>query len=410
MAKPMLVTLPFVLLLLDYWPLGRLQRRPLHGASDPSSQASRSIESLKLKVIWEKAPLFVLSAVSSIVTIVVQQQRGTISSLEVVSLKLRITNGLMSYLTYIKKMIWPQGLAVFYPYPGSSLPLWQGVAAGLILVTVTVVVMRIARRYPYLVVGWFWYLGTLVPVIGLVQVGEQAMADRYTYVPLIGLFIIIVWGVSDIVKRWQRQRIAVAISASVVLSILMMCNWLQIRHWKDSTTLFKHTLNVTSNNYVAHYALGNELALQGSLAEAIAHYNQALQIKPNHAETHHNLGNILTLQGNLAEAVVHYREALRIKPNYAEAHRNLAVNLDRQANHEEAIRHYSEALRINPNDAQSHNNLGAALAEQGKLEEAMVHFSEAVRLKPKFTEAQRNLELGLTLMGKSAGAPSAIAR
>jgi tetratricopeptide (TPR) repeat protein len=408
MAKPMLVTLPFVLLLLDFWPLGRFQPGSLPGFIQPqarTSQASNSAKSPKSKLIWEKVPLIVLAAISSIVTFFAQQQKAAISTLEVVSLKLRLANGLVSYLAYIKKMIWPQGLAVFYPHLGKSLPSWQSVGAGLLLVAVSIVVLRGARRYPYVLVGWLWYLGTLVPVIGLVQVGEQAMADRYTYVPLVGLFIIIAWGVADIVKGWQHRRIVTAISAAVVLSSLMMSNWLQVRHWKDSVALFKHTLKVTSNNYVAHYTLGNALALQGNLLEAIANYNEALRIKPSYAEAHHNLGNALSLQGSVEEAVAHYNEALRIKPNYAEAHRNLGVNLDQQGKHEEAIKHYAEALRVSPNDAQSHNNLGVALAEQGRLAEATVHFSEAVRIKPDFTEAQRNLELGLRLMGRSTEPP-----
>lgn len=413
MAKPMLVTLPFVLLLLDYWPLGRFQLRPLYGSIDPqvrNSQDSSTAKFPKFNVIWEKTPLFVLSVVSSIVTVFAQKQLGAISTLEAISLEWRLANSLVSYVTYIEKTVWPQSLAVFYPHPGSSLPIWQGVGAGLLLVAVSVLVMRGARRYPYVLVGWLWYLGTLVPVIGLVQVGEQAMADRYTYLPLIGLFIIIVWGVADIVKGWKHRRMAVAISAGVMLSSLMICNWLQVKNWRDSVSLFEHTLNVTSNNYVAHYTLGNALALQGNHQEAVDHYNEALRIKPNYAEAHHNLGNALTLQGSLTEAVAHYSEALRIKPDYAEAHRNLGVNLDRQGEHEEAIKHYAEALRISPNDAQSHNNLGVALAEQGRLGEAITHFSEAVRIKPDFTEAKRNLELGLRLMEKSTQPPNTIAK
>jgi tetratricopeptide (TPR) repeat protein len=217
-------------------------------------------------------------------------------------------------------------------------------------------------------VGWLWYLGTLVPVIGLVQVGEQAMADRYTYVPLIGLFIVVVWGFADLVKGWRSRRWVVSVSAAVMVLALMAGSWLQVAHWKNSVKLFKHALDATSNNYVAHYNLGNALALQGKLTGAVSHYNKALQINPDHAE----------------------------------AHLNLAVGLDRQGKHQEAIQHYAEVLRISPHDAQSHNNLGVALAEQGRLKEAVAHFTEALRIDPNFKEAQRNLDLSLGLMHKSS--------
>mgnify|MGYP001817140675 CR=1 FL=1 len=331
-----------------------------------------------------------------------QQQAGAISTLEIVPLQLRIANGLVSFVAYMGKMIWPQDLAVFYPHPGSDLQIWEPVAAGLFLLTVSTVALWVAQRYRYVLVGWLWYLGTLVPVIGLVQVGEQAMADRYTYVPLIGLFIVVVWGFADLVKGWRSRRWVVSVLTTLLVSALMVGSWLQVAHWKNSIKLFKHALDVTTNNYVAHYTLGNALALQGNLSEAISHYNEALQINPNYAEAHNNLGNALALQGNLVGAISHYNKALQINPDHAEAHRNLAVGLDRQGKHQEAIQHYAEALRINPHNAQSHNNLGAALAEQGRLEEAIAHFTEALRINPNFTEAQRNLELSLGLMDKSS--------
>jgi tetratricopeptide (TPR) repeat protein len=241
-----------------------------------------------------------------------------------------------------------------------------------------------------------------VPVIGLVQVGEQAMADRYTYVPLIGLFIVVVWGCADLVKGWRSRRWVVSVTAAVMLLALMAGSWLQVGYWKDSIKLFKHALDVTSNNYVAHYALGNALASQGDLVGSVSHYNKALKIKPKFAEAQNNLGNALALQGNLTGAITHYTEALKINPDHAEAHRNLAVGLDRQGKHQAALHHYKEALRISPNDAQSHNNLGVALAEQGRLKEAVAHFADALRIDPNFKEAERNLELSQGLMKKSS--------
>jgi len=300
------------------------------------------------------------------------------------------------------KMIWPQDLAIFYPHPGSDLQIWKPVAAGLFLLIVSTVALWVAKRCRYVLVGWLWYLGTLVPVIGLVQVGEQAMADRYTYVPLIGLFIVVVWGFADLAKGWRSRRWVVSVSAAVMVLAVMAASWLQVAHWKNSVKLFKHALDATSNNYVAHYTLGNALALQGNLTGSVSHYNKALQINPNFAEAHNNLGNALALQGSLTGAISHYNKALQINPDHAEAHRNLAVGLDRQGKHQEAILHYAEVLRISPHDAQSHNNLGVALAEQGSLKEAVAHFTEALRIDPNFTEAQRNLDLSLGLMHKSS--------
>jgi len=405
MAKPMLVTLPFVLLLLDYWPLNRFKPRAVTGSVEDQSLGFQSSGDDKLpilKAVMEKTPLFLMSLFSCVVTVMAQQEAGAISTLEIVPFKLRIANGLVSFVAYMGKMIWPQDLAVFYPHPISDLQIWKPVAAGLFLLIVSTVALWVAQRCRYVLVGWLWYLGTLVPVIGLVQVGEQAMADRYTYVPLIGLFIVVVWGFADLVKGWRSRRWVVSVSAAVMVLALMAGSWLQVAHWKSSVKLFKHALDATSNNYVAHYNLGNALALQGKMTGAVSHYNKALQINPNFAEAHNNLGNALALQGKLTGATSHYNKALQINPDHAEAHLNLAVGLDRQGKHQEAIQHYAEVLRISPHDAQSHNNLGVALAEQGRLKEAVAHFTEALRIDPNFKEAQRNLDLSLGLMHKSS--------
>ena len=405
MAKPMLVTLPFVLLLLDYWPLNRFKPRAVTGSVENQPLGFRSSGDDKLpilKAVMEKTPLFLMSLFSCVVTVMAQQEAGAISTLEIVPFKLRIANGLVSVVAYMGKMIWPQDLAVFYPHPVSDLQIWKPVVAGLFLLILSTVALWVAQRCRYVLVGWLWYLGTLVPVIGLVQVGEQAMADRYTYVPLIGLFIVVVWGFADLVKGWRSRRWVVSVSAAVMVLALMAGSWLQVAHWKNSVRLFKHALDATTNNYVAHYTLGNALALQGNLTGSVSHYNKALQIHPNFAEAHNNLGNALALQGNLTGAISHYNKALQINPDHAEAHRNLAVGLDRQGRHQEAIQHYAEVLRISPHDAQSHNNLGVALAEQGRLKEAVAHFTEALRIDPNFKEAQRNLDLSLGLMHKSS--------
>jgi Flp pilus assembly protein TadD len=430
MAKPMLVTLPFVLLLLDYWPLNRLQTGTSHVDSPISSPTKPSFTAL----VWGKVPLFALAALSSLITLLAQKSGGAMKSVEVFPMAIRIANALLSYVFYIKKMVWPQGLAFFYPHPGTGLPMWQAVGAGLLLVGISLVVVRAARQQPYLLVGWFWYLGTLVPVIGLVQVGIQSMADRYTYVPLTGLFIIIGWGIPNLVMSWHRRRILLGVAAASLLVVLTLCTWSQLRHWRNNVTLFEHAINVTANNYLAHDNLGNALAQQGKIDEAIAHYYTALRIKSNSANTHNNLGVALFGLGKINEAIAHYRVALRYQSDSPEIHNNLGVSLARQGQVDEAIVYYlaavqlkadyeeaynnlgnalarqgkldeaavqfSRALEIKPNYPDAHNNLGVALARQGRLEEAISHFKEALRLKPDYRKARANLEIALQQAGK----------
>jgi len=403
LSKPMLVTLPFVLLLLDYWPLRRFQFAQSSGISkfptpkpiNPSNQSS-----MILRLVREKAPFFILCAISSILTIFAQQKGGAVISLENYPIENRIANALVSYVGYIEKMIWPRHLAIFYPHQ-EMLPIWKIVGSGLLLVCVSVLVIRAVRKHPYLVVGWFWYLGTLIPMIGLVQVGEQAMADRYTYVPLIGLFIMMAWGVPDILAGWRFRKVVLSISTGLLLSLLMIVTNLQVKHWQNDITLFEHTLAATSNNFTIHYNLGLVLDRQGKTQEAIAHYAEALRIKPDFVRAHNNLGLVLVGQGKTQEAIAHYAEALRIKPDYAQAHNNLGLVLVGQGKTQEAIAHYAEALRIKPDYAEAYNNLGIVLARQGKTQEAVAHFAEALRIKPDYAEAHNNLGIVLARQGKT---------
>ena len=319
LSKAMLVTLPCVMLLLDYWPLERFQFGGPRGDGNRAGRKSMNRDDPRAfshRFVLEKVPFFALSAVSSVVTFLAQQSVGAVRPLEWFPLGPRIANALVSYLSYIGKMIWPHPLAILYPYPG-ILSLWQVVGAGLVLVCVSVWAVRASRKHPYLGVGWLWYLGTLVPVIGLVQVGVQATADRYTYVPLIGLFIMIAWGVPDILAGWRYRKTVLAISAGVLLSILMPVTRLQIQKWHDPITIFTHTLKVTTRNYLIHNNLGVALADRGKNQEAMAHYTEALRINPNYAEAYNNLGNALARQGKKPEAIAYYKEALRIDPHYA---------------------------------------------------------------------------------------------
>ena len=403
MAKPMLVTLPCVLLLLDYWPLKRIELgqsasgqpaviQPSTIAKKPGAQAFR--------LLLEKTPLFVLVAVSSVVTFVVQKSGGAVGALEVYPIKIRVANALFSYVSYMVKMIWPQNLAVFYPHPGQSLPMWQAAAAGLLLLLISIAVIRAGRRQSYLPVGWLWYLGTLVPVIGLVQVGAQAMADRYTYVPLIGLFIMAAWGVPELLAKYRFQRTVLATLATILLVTLTLVSKRQVRHWQNSLTLFQQAVEVTADNYVAHDSLGNALAQQGMLDQAIVHYREALRIKSNLVNTHNNLGVALLQQGEINRAMAQYYQALRLKPDSAETHNNLGVALFTVGQLDQAIGHYLTAIKLDPNFGKAYNNLGNALARQGKLDEAFSQYYKALELKANYPEAHNNLGVALAQQEK----------
>jgi protein O-mannosyl-transferase len=413
MAKPMLVTLPFVLLLLDYWPLERFQHGHASGDINTANQGSAVSEERRwsaFHLIWEKIPFFALTAASSITTFFAQRSEGAVRSIEQFPLKIRIANAFLSYVRYIGKTIWPQGLAVFYPHPGEALPMGHAVAAGMLLVGITIMVIRARRRYPYLAVGWCWYLGTLVPVIGLVQAGGQALADRYTYVPLIGLFIILAWGVSEFWAKWHQVRILVPIVATLVVLASGVGSWCQLHYWQNSVRLFEHTLQVTTNNSLIHNNLGNVFSEQGRFDEAIGHFNQALEIRPNHPDTHMNLAVALTRQGRFDEAMGHFNQALEIRPNHPDTHMNLAVALMRQGRFEEAVVHFSKALELRPNDPTTHLNLAVALVHLGRVEPAIAHYAKTIELDPNHAIAHNNLGNAFALQGKVDEAASEFSR
>ena len=341
MSKPMVVTLPFVLLLLDYWPLRRFS---ISDCRFPAEEQEKSktcprirpgIKNLssaqtgdqKTKII-EKFPFFALSAASSVVTFLVQQSAGATASMDIYPFYVRLANALVSYITYIVKMVYPYQLAVFYPHPGMR-PWWEIAGASLLLISITVFVIRYAKSHPYLIVGWLWYMGTLVPVIGLVQVGLQAMADRYTYIPLIGLFIMMAWGVPDLAQKWRYGKLTMVTTAAVFVSLFTAASWLQTQHWANSVTLFQHSLEITQGSYKVHANLGNALARQGRLKEALKHYSQALRILPDMAaEVHNNIGAALIYNRKFKAAKPHIQEALRLAPGHVKAHKNLKIIAD----------------------------------------------------------------------------------
>jgi Flp pilus assembly protein TadD len=384
MSKAMLVTLPFVLLLMDYWPLKRCQWRTERLREGEEENASLSGDILRL--IWEKVPLLVLVVIASILTFNAQHSSGAVRSLEMYSLKVRVANAFVSYASYVVKAIWPVNLAAFYPHPGSGLPWWQSAGSALLVAAACFGALRTAKRYPYVLVGMFWYFGTLVPVIGLVQVGSQAMADRYTYIPLTGIFIIVAWGVPELLPKWRRRKIWLAITATVLLTILMVITWKQIRYWENNVVLFTHDVKVTQKNSLAHYVLGLSLEQEGKIDEAMFHYSRSLHIYPEY-EVFFKMGYILYQQGKLDEAMVHFKESILRNPNSDEAHNNMGIIRALQGDVNGAIGHYHAAVKINPKHAGAYYNLGRIAANQGKTGEAINYYRKALRIEPDMTQA-----------------------
>ena len=426
MAKPMIVTLPFVLLLFDYWPLGRIQIADGPWPVVPG------------KLLAEKAPLFVMSAVSCVVTVVAQRSLGAVQELEVFPLAQRSANAALSYVFYVKKMLWPEPLAVLYPHPHASLLAWSSGGSVLLLAVLTGLALVLAKRAPYVAVGWFWYVGALVPVIGLVQVGVQARADRYTYVPLTGLFIVIAWGLAQLCGASAAARWVASGTLSVCLAALLVLARIQVGYWADSETLLRHTLAVTSGNYVAHTSLGSVLMEEGNLPEAIGHlreavriapryalglnelgialartghtdeaierFQQALQVFPDFVDAQNNAGIALAAAGKNKAAIEHYEKALELNPQYGDAHYNLAILLARMGRDDEAVEQYSEALRISPDNPNFLDNLGLLLMKMGRLSEAIERLRQAVKVSPDFADARNNLGIALRKDGRNAEA------
>jgi protein O-mannosyl-transferase len=384
MAKPMIVTLPLVLLLLDYWPLKRFQ---LWQSNNENPAIQRSFYFGLLK---EKIPLFILSFASSIATYLVQKSGGAVGSLAAIPFLARIANALVSYIGYIGKMFWPHNLAVLYPYP-KSIPLWKIIGAGLVLIMITAFVFRMLRSKPYLAVGWLWYLGTLVPVIGLVQVGSQALADRYTYVPLIGIFIMVTWGIADWVSKRHYKRIGFVTAAAVILPLLMITSRLQVKYWTNSVTLFEHAVNVTGDNSTAQLDLGEALAEQGNMNKAEKHYKAALTVNPNLAGANFNIGVYFRQNGQLDEAISHFSKVLMGKSDHAAAQYELGDTFERKGDLSRAVKHYLEAIKLRPGYAKAYNNLGVILAGQNKVEAAIVFLSKALQISPGYAGAHFNL-------------------
>src|SRR5947208_5014688 len=390
LAKPMLVTWPFVMLLLDYWPLGRF---------DVTSR--REVTTKLWSLLREKIPLFALVAASAVITSIAQSHAGAVRTFTEVPITLRLSNALVSYAKYLLLTFWPSDLAVFYPFPAAGIAAWQIIGAALLLIGITAFCLFEWKIRPYLVVGWLWFLGTLVPVIGLVQVGAQTMADRYFYIPSIGLFIAIVFGLADIA---QMRRVAPWLSAAianVVLLVLATLTNAQIHQWTDSFALFQHALAVTPPNYTIETSLGLALGKSNRYDDAAAHFQKALKIRPDFYDALFNMGVIRFYQGRLPEAIEYYQAAIHSQPGAPEAHMQLALVLWNQNRSEAACDEMARASQLAPKDAKIRSDLGLALARLGRIPEAIDQFHEAVRLDPNnAAAAHANLGYALLTSGK----------
>jgi protein O-mannosyl-transferase len=381
MSKPMLVTLPCVLLLLDFWPLQRFQNTK------------------KSRLILEKIPFFAITAASSVVTFFVQKSGGYMMTSTVLTLPVRLANAAISYISYIEKMFWPAHLAVFYPHPLNKVSYPQAVIAAVLLLVITVWLFRLSSQYKYLIVGWLWYLGTLVPVIGIIQVGDQAIADRYTYVPLIGLFIMIAWGIPELFAKLRYPEKLPAVFAIIVILILSMTAFMQTAYWRNSITLFEHAIAVTKDNNVAHFCIAGPIAEKGNIDSAIWHLRQALQIRADDRRAHNQLGVYLLEKGKPTEAVSHFQDAIKLDSKFTEAYNNLCVAYNRLGKFDKSIEYGEKAIKIAPNEADSYFNLGIAFYQKGNLDQAVRYWRETVKLNPKHSMAMSNLGAVLYQMG-----------
>jgi protein O-mannosyl-transferase len=383
MSKATLVTLPFVMLLLDYWPLHRFEL----------SRFDLQFPTLA-RLLREKMPFFVLGAIFCVVAFSLQRKAGAVHSLSDVPIPVRLENALVSYALYLAKAICPAGLAIPYSHEGHW-PAEQVVFAAVLVVGLCLGTLWLGRKFPFVVTGWFWFFGMTVPVNGLVQVGIQFMADRYQYMPLIGVFMLWAWGAGEALKRWQPPKAAVGIVAGLILAACAIRTRDQLGYWQNSETLFLHALAVTKDNATANYNLGMALVQNGRMDEAIAYLKKATEIHSNNPRVQvmaqNNLGNAVLLEGRMDEAIAHFQKALEIQPDFAQAHYNLGNALFQKGTKDQAAIHYWRAVEIQPGFAPAHNNLGTVLLEQGRVDEAIAHFQKALDSQPDFADARNNL-------------------
>lgn len=362
MSKSMLVTLPAIMLLLDFWPLNRY----VLNEKMPGEEIQRVNTPQLTSIFKEKIPFFVCSLISSIISINGPIMDGAVQTIDL-PLGLRMANATTAYIKYIGKMFWPTDLAVYYPFP-PSIPLWQVICSLLILMIITAAFIRAGKRQPYLIVGWFWFLITLLPVSGLIQFGDHAIADRYTYIPLTGLFIIVAFGISEFTKRLPYQQVILTLFATIAITLSMALTWQQLKYWQNSISLYRQTLRVTAGSFLVHNNLGAALAEKGKLDEAMEEYKKAIAINPDHYMTHNNYGLALAGKGQMDLAIKEFKKAIDVNPNFVGSHSNLGIALAEKGRLDEAIEEFKKALAINPDDEMARNNYGFALELQKRNE------------------------------------------
>jgi Tfp pilus assembly protein PilF len=389
MSKPMAVTLPFVLLLVDFWPLERFPIFSKASALVAESDAATRKQNIKA-LILEKLPFFALSMAASVITFSVQQAGGAVNSLRSAPFALRFENAFLAYLRYLGKTVWPTRLAVLYPL-SSHLPMVAVASAVVLFLLICAAAFWSAKRAPYVLSGWFWFAGTLVPVIGIVQVGAQSMADRYTYIPSIGLFIVLAWGAVDLLSKVPRARNVLAGAAIVMLAALCVVTRHQLAYWQNGEILFRHAIAVTDHNYLAYSSLGTCLEEQGHMDEAMQCAEQSVQMQPNFPEGHYNLGTLQLHAGKTDEAIQQFEIALKQYPHFADAENNLGKAFQTEGKLDDAAAHLALAHSYSPNDPEILYNIGSVLLEQAKLPEAAAQFSEALKIDPDYADAHGNL-------------------
>jgi protein O-mannosyl-transferase len=418
MSKPMLVTWPLVMLLLDYWPLRRMQNA---AASDTSTLRSSNAEGGRntpyvsrftfhvsrftlLSLLAEKIPFFVLVVLTSVVTFVVQKREGILAVGEGLPLSARLGNALISYGRYLGKLFWPVNLAVYYPHPGHW-PLGKVLLAGGLILGISVLVWVSRRRYPYLLMGWLWYCGTLVPVSQVIQTGAHAMADRWTYLPCLGVLILVVWGARELIQGWRYRALALSVTGGTAIVLCLALTRHQIGYWQESETLLRHTLAVSDNNGMIQRNLACALLDKGQIDEAIIHFREFVRLRPELGNSHYNLGIALYKKGQLDEAIQQLQETISLEPDDADAHHNLGTAFYQQGRIGEAISQFRETIRLQPDRAEAYNNLGTAFGMQGQTDEAIRQFQKALRLKPDYADARKNLDLVLAMKTGSPRPP-----
>ncbi|MGA2093219.1 MAG: tetratricopeptide repeat protein, partial [Sedimentisphaerales bacterium] len=411
LSKPMLVTLPCLLILLDYWPLNRL---PIADLRFTIGNRQSTIDNRQFfSLLYEKIPLFLLSVVFSVITFIDQKHWGAMERGENYSLMTRLANAFVAYVSYILKILCPKNLAVLYPHPGDTLPLWQSLSAFIAILLITACVCWLGFKKRYLLVGWLWYLGTLVPVIGLVQVGSQAMANRYVYLPSIGIFIIIAWGINELSSRWKYSKALIISAVPIILIALLIGTRHELSYWKNSITLFKHTLEITKNNYITFNNYG---------------CNQSLRIKPDYVTAINNLGMALRDQGKIDQAVIQWEKALEMEPSNPNVNANIGLNFALQGQYEKAIEHFNRALKNKPDlphanyilgfiyhkmgnypmaepyDVNAINDLGTVYGEQGRLDNAIQKWNEALAVNSTSISTHLNLAFALAQKNQPSAA------